>query len=171
VAIEGGMNDAHENPFAFAVDDTDLPIALFHTHIDVVRDQLFHIFGPERVQVENVSHLNGPGGIVSHQKELAALASAGSNGSMEAKAIPPDDARRAHRALQGVWMIVSARHEDALARDVAATGEKLRAAIDANDWGTAAEAVEEIRGWMTTMAGVVTSRMQSCFESPPASAR
>ena len=77
--------------------------------------------------------------------------------------IPEADARRAHRVLQAVWVIVSAQHNDALARDVAALGEKMRANIDAGDWKAAAATVEECNTWLATMAGVVTARMQQVF--------
>jgi hypothetical protein len=79
--------------------------------------------------------------------------------------ISEEDARRAHRVLRAVWMIASARHEDAVAADVARLGESLRRAIDAHDWRAARLAVDEVRAWMATMAGVIASRMTRVFES------
>lgn len=81
-------------------------------------------------------------------------------------AVAPEDARRAHRALQAIWMIVSARTDDALARDVARLGERLRAAIDAGDWDAAGAVIEDTRAWLSTMAGVVTARLTRVFEAP-----
>jgi hypothetical protein len=80
------------------------------------------------------------------------------------RSISEPEARRAHKVLRAVWMIVSARQDDAIADDVARLGEPLRAAIEARDWAAAAEAVDAIRAWMLTMAGVVTSRMTRVFE-------
>jgi hypothetical protein len=80
------------------------------------------------------------------------------------RSIPEAEARRAHKVLKAVWMIVSAQHEDAVAADVARLGEPLRAAIEAGDWKAAAEAVDAVHAWMLTMAGVVTSRMTRVFE-------
>lgn len=78
--------------------------------------------------------------------------------------ISAEDANRALRVLKAVWMIVSARHEDAVAVDVSRLGERLRTAIDAGDWVEAAAAADAVRSWMATMAGVVTSRMVNAFE-------
>ena len=78
--------------------------------------------------------------------------------------ISEPEARRAHKVLRAVWVIASARHEDAVAGEVARLGEDLRAAIEARDWVAAATAVDAVRTWMTTMAGVVTSRMTRVFE-------
>ena len=78
--------------------------------------------------------------------------------------ISEEDARRAHRVLRAVWMIASARHEDAVAADVARLGESLRQAIDAHDWRAARTAVDEVRAWMATMAGVIASRMTRVFD-------
>lgn len=80
------------------------------------------------------------------------------------RSISEPEARRAHKVLQAVWVIVSAQHDDAVAADVARLGEPLRAAIDAGDWAAAAEAVAAVRAWMLTMAGVVTSRMTRVFD-------
>ena len=66
-------------------------------------------------------------------------------------------------------MIASAQHNDAVARDVAALGEELRAHIDAADWARAAQAIAKVQSWLATMAGVVTSRMQKVFEADAAS--
>ncbi len=71
---------------------------------------------------------------------------------------------RAHRVLRAVWVIVSSSHDDAVARDVAAMGERLRRAIDRGDRRAAAAAVGEVRSWLATMAGVVTSRLCQAFE-------
>jgi hypothetical protein len=68
--------------------------------------------------------------------------------------------------LQAVWVIVSSRHNDAVAADVAAMGERLRAAIDASDWAAAALATDQVRVWLSTMAGVVTSRLTHSFSEP-----
>jgi len=54
----------------------------------------------------------------------------------------------------------------AVAQDVAAMGGRLRAAIDARDWTAAAVANEQVRTWLTTMAGVVTSRLTHSFSEP-----
>ncbi len=86
--------------------------------------------------------------------------------STERTTISEDDARRAHKVLQAVWVIVSSRHNDAVAQDVAAMGGRLRAAIDARDWTAAAVANEQVRTWLTTMAGVVTSRLTHSFSEP-----
>ena len=76
-----------------------------------------------------------------------------------------DDAiARAHRVLRAVWVIVSSSQNDAVARDVAAMGERLRSAIDRGDRPAAAAAVGEVRSWLATMAGVVTSRLCQAFE-------
>jgi N-acyl-D-aspartate/D-glutamate deacylase len=75
-------------------------------------------------------------------------------------------ARRAHRVLRAVWMILSAYHEDALAAEVARMGERLRRSLDDGDLAGAAEAIGEVRAWMATMAGVVTSRMTRVFDEP-----
>lgn len=76
-----------------------------------------------------------------------------------------NEARRAHRCMQAVWLIVSARHDDALAKDVARLGEKLKSAIDHADWQAAHRAREEIRSWLSVSAGVVLARLQHVFES------
>jgi hypothetical protein len=74
------------------------------------------------------------------------------------------DARRAHRVLQSVWVIVSARQDDAVAADVARMGDRLRRALDARDWPEAAASVAEVRAWLATMAGVVTARLTHVFD-------
>jgi N-acyl-D-aspartate/D-glutamate deacylase len=81
-------------------------------------------------------------------------------------AITEAAARRAHRVLRAVWMIVSSHHDDALAAEVARMGERLRQSIDDGDLPGAAAAVAEVRAWMATMAGVVTSRMTHAFDEP-----
>lgn len=73
-------------------------------------------------------------------------------------------AERAHRVLRSVWVIVSAMHNDAVAKDVEAMGKRLSDAIAAQDMAACAESVEEIRVWLSTSAGVVTSRLQFVFE-------
>lgn len=75
-----------------------------------------------------------------------------------------NEARRAHRVLQAIWVIVSAQSNDAVARDVAELGEKLRGSLDSGDFAATREAMEECRAWLSTMAGVVTARMQNVFE-------
>ncbi len=70
-----------------------------------------------------------------------------------------DDARRAQRVLRGVWVIVEARQRDAVADEVARLGEALGGAIERRDEAAIARALSDVRGWMATMAGVVTSRM------------
>jgi D-serine deaminase-like pyridoxal phosphate-dependent protein len=75
-----------------------------------------------------------------------------------------DDAIRAHRVLRAIWVIVSASQSDAVARDVAEMGERLRAAIERGDRGAAEAAVTDVRAWLSTMAGVVASRMVQAFE-------
>jgi hypothetical protein len=84
---------------------------------------------------------------------------------MQARVVSEEKARKAHRCLQGVWLIVSANHDDALARDVAALGERLKAAIEASDWQGAHDCCEEIRSWLSISAGTVISRLQHVFES------
>lgn len=74
------------------------------------------------------------------------------------------EARRAHRVLQAIWIIVSAQSNDAVARDVAELGEKLKTSIDSGDSNATRDAMEECRSWLSTMAGVVTARMQHAFE-------
>lgn len=76
-----------------------------------------------------------------------------------------EQARRAHRCLQSVWVIVSAQHDDAVAKDVEAMGRKLSTALDARDLVACRAAAEEVRTWLTTSAGVVVSRLQHVFES------
>jgi hypothetical protein len=66
--------------------------------------------------------------------------------------------------LQAIWLIASAQHNDAVARDIAELGEELRAHIDAADWAKAAQSIAQVRSWLATMAGVVTSRMQKVFD-------
>lgn len=75
------------------------------------------------------------------------------------------EARRAHRVLQAIWVIASARQNDAVAEDVARLGDDLRRAIDASDWRAARDAVEAVRAWLSTMAGVVGSRMTRVFDT------
>lgn len=82
-------------------------------------------------------------------------------------------AQRAYRVLRALWVIVSASHEDAVARDVAGMGERLRAALERGDRAAAAAALRDVRSWLETMAGVVTSRLCQAFEvdedDPPGS--
>jgi len=80
------------------------------------------------------------------------------------RTISEANAVRAHKVLRAVWTIVSAQSDDAIAEDVARLGEPLRAAIERRDWAAAAVAVDAVRSWMLTMAGVVTSRMTRVFE-------
>jgi len=80
-----------------------------------------------------------------------------------APTISEHDARRAHRVLKAIWVIVAAQHDDALAREVAALGERLRGSIDSGDWSSASAAVDDCNRWLSTMAGVVASRMQQAF--------
>jgi hypothetical protein len=75
-----------------------------------------------------------------------------------------DAAAQAYRVLRAIWVIVSASQRDAVARDVAAMGERLRAAIERGDRPAAAAAVRDVRSWLATMAGVVASRMVQAFE-------
>lgn len=76
-----------------------------------------------------------------------------------------EQARRAHRCLQSVWVIVSSQHDDAVAKDVEAMGRKLSAALDERDLAACQVAVQEVRTWLTSSAGVVVSRLQHVFES------
>lgn len=76
-----------------------------------------------------------------------------------------EEARRAHRCLQSVWVIVSSQHDDAVAADVAVMGQKLSAAIEARDLRACESAVQTIRTWLTSSAGVVVARLQHIFES------
>jgi len=80
-----------------------------------------------------------------------------------AATISEHEARRAHRVLKAIWVIVAAHNDDALAREVAALGERLRASIDAGDWASAGAAVDDCNRWLTSMAGVVAARMQQAF--------
>jgi hypothetical protein len=73
-------------------------------------------------------------------------------------------AAQAYRVLRAIWVIVSASQRDAVARDVEAMGERLRAAIERGDRQAAAAAVRDVRSWLATMAGVVASRMVQAFE-------
>ncbi len=75
-----------------------------------------------------------------------------------------DEAARAHRVLRAVWIIVSAFHRDAVAGEVAAMGERLRLAIERGDRVEAKAAVQAVRTWLSTRAGVVTSRLCQVFE-------
>lgn len=75
-----------------------------------------------------------------------------------------ESAERAHRCLRSVWVIVSAMHDDAVAKDVETMGKKLSEAITNQDLAACAEAVEEVRSWLSTSAGVVMSRLQFVFE-------
>jgi hypothetical protein len=77
----------------------------------------------------------------------------------------PQEAERAHRCLRSVWVIVSAMNDDAVAKDVEAMGKNLGSAIEAKDWQSAEKAIEEVRAWLATSAGVVLSRLQFVFES------
>ena len=76
-----------------------------------------------------------------------------------------DRAKRAHRCLQSVWVIVSAMHDDAVAKDVEHLGKKLSEAIEMGDLPACQNAVTEVRSWLNTSAGVVMSRLQHVFES------
>ena len=80
--------------------------------------------------------------------------------------ITHEAAKRAHRCLQSVWVIVSASHDDAVAAEVAAMGKRLSTAIESNDLVACARSVEEVRAWLCTSAGVVVSRLQYVFEEP-----
>ena len=84
--------------------------------------------------------------------------------SSDSFGIDDDDAARAHRVLRAVWVIVSASHHDAVARDVAQLGQRLRNAIERGDRAAAAAAVGDVKTWLATMAGVVTSRLCQTFE-------
>ena len=75
-----------------------------------------------------------------------------------------ESARRAHRCLQSVWVIVSSEHNDAVAKDVAALGQRLSAAIEAGDLRACEASIHEVRVWLSTSAGVVVSRLQYVFE-------
>ncbi len=75
-----------------------------------------------------------------------------------------EQARRAHRCLQSVWVIVSSEHDDAVAHDVAALGRRLSTAIEAKDLAACEAAVVEVRSWLASSAGVVVSRLQYVFE-------
>lgn len=74
------------------------------------------------------------------------------------------EAERAHRALRGVWLLVSAFHRDAVADEVAEMGARLRGAIDRGDGREAAAIIREVRSWLATRTGVVASRMCQVFE-------
>jgi len=73
-------------------------------------------------------------------------------------------AKRAHRVLQAMWLIASSRHDDAVARDIAELGSRLKSHIEAHQWDQARTTVDEARSWLASMAGVITSRMQNAFE-------
>ncbi len=75
-----------------------------------------------------------------------------------------EEAERAHRCLRAIWVIVSAMNDDAVAKDVEAMGKNLGAAISAGDLQSCTEAVDEVRGWLSSSAGVVLSRLQYVFE-------
>jgi hypothetical protein len=77
-----------------------------------------------------------------------------------------DAARRAQRALRAVWLIVSARHEDALAEEVERMGQELARAIQARDLAACADSIDEARAWLSTSGGVVLARLQHVFEHP-----
>jgi hypothetical protein len=55
-------------------------------------------------------------------------------------------------------------HDDAVAKDVEAMGKKLAEAIAKQDRAACSEAVEEVRTWLSSSAGVVMSRLQYVFE-------
>jgi hypothetical protein len=75
-----------------------------------------------------------------------------------------DSAERAHRCLRAVWVIVSAMNDDAVAKDVEMMGKRLSSAIEEKDVEATAAAMEEVREWLTTSAGVVLGRLQYVFE-------
>jgi hypothetical protein len=77
-----------------------------------------------------------------------------------------DSAERAHRCLRSVWVIVSAMNDDAVAKDVETMGKKLAAAIEGRDAIACENAMEEVREWLSTSAGVVLGRLQYVFEKP-----
>jgi hypothetical protein len=77
------------------------------------------------------------------------------------------DAERAQRVLRAVWVIVEAQHRDAVADEVARLGEALGAAITSGDRAGCDRALADVRAWLATMAGVVTSRMVQVFAAPP----
>mgnify|MGYP001828393195 CR=1 FL=1 len=72
-------------------------------------------------------------------------------------------AKVAHRSLQSVWVIVTAGGTDAVSEDVAAMGTKLSDAIAREDLAACAIAVDEIRSWLATSAGVVLARLEHVF--------
>ncbi|MCP4445214.1 MAG: hypothetical protein GY811_07720 [Myxococcales bacterium] len=72
-------------------------------------------------------------------------------------------AKTAHRSLQSVWVLVSANHADAVSDDVAAMGKKLGDAIAREDAAACADAMEEVRVWLSTSAGVVLARLEHVF--------
>ena len=61
-------------------------------------------------------------------------------------------------------MITSAMQTDEVAADVERLGDSLKKAIDGANWQAAKIAVDDCRQWMSTMAGVVTSRMTRVFD-------
>ena len=75
-----------------------------------------------------------------------------------------ESSERAYRCLRSVWVIVSAMHDDAVAKDVETMGKKLSEAIAKRDLQACSESVEEVRTWLSTSAGVVMSRLQFVFE-------
>lgn len=75
-----------------------------------------------------------------------------------------ESAERAHRCLRSVWVIVSAMHNDAVAKDVEVLGKKLSDAIAKGDLQACSVAVDEVRSWLSSSAGVVMSRLQFVFE-------
>jgi len=75
-----------------------------------------------------------------------------------------DSAERAQRCLRSVWVIVSAMNDDAVAKDVEMLGKSLASAIEAQNPEACAIAMEEVRAWLSTSAGVVLGRLQYVFE-------
>ena len=82
-----------------------------------------------------------------------------------AKPLDPAEVDEQLRVLRAIWVLVSARVRDDLGRQVAELGEKLQAARDAEDWQACREVLDDVRQWLATMAGVVTSRMTRVFDA------
>ncbi len=72
-------------------------------------------------------------------------------------------AKRAHKSLQSVWVLVSANGPDAVSDDVAKMGKALGDAIAREDIEAARAAMGTVRVWLATSAGVVLARLEHVF--------
>lgn len=72
-------------------------------------------------------------------------------------------AKRAHKSLQSVWILVSASGPDAVSNDVAKMGKALGDAIAREDIEAATAAMAAVRVWLATSAGVVLARLEHTF--------